>query len=113
MDKPIPNDENDLHYGAGQTEVELTLRVHTRCNCFWATRTTSLTRLPSARTGFTRDGRQILACGGADLGAGDSPSSPPGAHVYIISPVNGSYVSNTFTVQFGLTRMGVAPAGDR
>ena len=25
MDKPIPNDENDLHYGAGQTEVELTL----------------------------------------------------------------------------------------
>ncbi len=25
LDKPIPNDENDLHFGAGQTEVELTL----------------------------------------------------------------------------------------
>jgi Domain of unknown function (DUF4399) len=25
LDQPIPNDENHLHFGGGQTEVELTL----------------------------------------------------------------------------------------
>ena len=37
--------------------------------------------------------------------------SPPGARVYIVSPENGSYVPTTFTVRFGLEKMGVAPAG--
>ena len=37
--------------------------------------------------------------------------SPPGARVYIVSPDNGSYVPTTFTVRFGLEKMGVAPAG--
>jgi len=34
------------------------------------------------------------------------------AQVSIISPVNGASVSATFTVQFGLRGMGVAPAGN-
>jgi uncharacterized protein DUF4399 len=37
--------------------------------------------------------------------------SPAGARVYIVSPDNGSYVPTTFTVRFGLEKMGVAPAG--
>jgi hypothetical protein len=37
--------------------------------------------------------------------------SPTGASVYIVSPTNGSTVSSTFTVIFGLKGMGVAPAG--
>ena len=37
--------------------------------------------------------------------------SPEGSKVYIISPKNGATVSKTFTVQFGLKGMGVAPAG--
>jgi hypothetical protein len=40
-----------------------------------------------------------------------SSPSPAGAEAYIISPSNGESVSSTFTVQFGLKGMGVAPAG--
>ena len=113
LDKPIPNDENDLHYGAGQTEVELTLPPgpHT-LQLLFGRRGPHPSHASRLLGQGSRDGRQILACGGADLGRrGLAIPSPSGARVYIISPVNGSYVSNTFTVQFGLTRMGVAPAG--
>ena len=37
--------------------------------------------------------------------------SPPGAKVYIINLKDGDTVSSPFKVQFGLTGMGVAPAG--
>ncbi|KEA62945.1 ATPases of the AAA+ class [Marinobacterium lacunae] len=37
--------------------------------------------------------------------------SPDGAEVYIISPADGATVPKTFTVQFGLKGMGIAPAG--
>jgi hypothetical protein len=38
-------------------------------------------------------------------------ASPEGAEVYIIAPADGAKVGKTFTVQFGLKGMGVAPAG--
>jgi hypothetical protein len=42
--------------------------------------------------------------------AADTPSAP-NAKVYIISPANGATVSGPVVVRFGLTGMGVAPAG--
>lgn len=38
-------------------------------------------------------------------------SSPAGAKAYIISPQDGDTVPTDFTVRFGLSGMGVAPAG--
>lgn len=38
-------------------------------------------------------------------------TTPLGASVYIISPIDGDIVSSTFTVRFGLRGMGIAPAG--
>lgn len=38
-------------------------------------------------------------------------ASPEGAKVYIISPADGATVSSPVKVQFGLSGMGVAPAG--
>ena len=38
-------------------------------------------------------------------------SSPKGAKAYIASPQNGEIVPTTFKVKFGLSGMGVAPAG--
>ena len=38
-------------------------------------------------------------------------AAPPIASVYFISPKNGDTVTSPFKVQFGLTGMGVAPAG--
>lgn len=53
----------------------------------------------------------ILAAGlSATLLAQPSPA-PEGASVYIVSPQNGDTVGTTFTVVFGLSGMGVAPAG--
>lgn len=42
--------------------------------------------------------------------AGMSPA-PEGARVYIISPADGARVTSPLTVVFGLSGMGVAPAG--
>lgn len=38
-------------------------------------------------------------------------AAPPGARVYMISPQDGATVTSPFTVQFGLSDMGIAPAG--
>lgn len=38
-------------------------------------------------------------------------AAPDGASVYFISPTDGATVSSPVTVQFGLSGMGVAPAG--
>ena len=42
--------------------------------------------------------------------AGNTPA-PAGAKVYFLSPQDGSEVTSPVTVRFGLTGMGVAPAG--
>ncbi|MGD8408469.1 MAG: DUF4399 domain-containing protein, partial [Thiohalophilus sp.] len=42
--------------------------------------------------------------------AGTTPS-PKGADVYIVSPADGEVVTSPFKVVFGLSGMGVAPAG--
>lgn len=52
----------------------------------------------------------ILLAGGA-FADGHRIPAPEGARAYIISPVDGSTVSNPVTVVFGLEGMGVAPAG--
>jgi hypothetical protein len=49
---------------------------------------------------------------GASLALGQERTpSPPGAEVYIVSPVNGAKVHSPVRVVFGLKGMGVAPAG--
>ena len=42
--------------------------------------------------------------------AGNTPA-PPDAKVYFISPQDGSEVTSPVTVRFGLSGMGIAPAG--
>lgn len=42
---------------------------------------------------------------------GSSAEAEKGAKVYILSPENGATVSSPVTVRFGLSGMGVAPAG--
>ncbi len=60
----------------------------------------------------------LVLCLGALTGFGQ-PAQPklpksksaPNAKVYFISPADGATVGKTFTVQFGLKGMGIAPAG--
>jgi len=44
-------------------------------------------------------------------GGGDEPSMNTGAKVYFLSPQDGDVVTSPVTVRFGLSGMGVAPAG--
>ena len=48
---------------------------------------------------------------GAPVSVPGETAAPPKASVYIISPKDGDTVTNPFKVQFGLSGMGVAPAG--
>lgn len=53
----------------------------------------------------------ILAAGLSATLLAQPSAAPEGASVYIVSPQNGATVGTTFTVVFGLSGMGVAPAG--
>ncbi len=53
----------------------------------------------------------ILSFSMTAVGEGLVSRSPEGADVYFISPVDGQTVGQTFKVKFGLSGMGVAPAG--
>jgi hypothetical protein len=55
----------------------------------------------------------VLAVSG-DVQAQEKPArtpSPAGARVYVISPVEGETVSSPVLIRFGLSGMGIAPAG--
>jgi hypothetical protein len=57
----------------------------------------------------------VLACVAAFAGAAvpglPTHEAPAGARAYIISPADGAIVGREVTVRFGLSGMGVAPAG--
>ena len=52
----------------------------------------------------------FITVGGLGIARGDT-AAPPNGSVYIISPKDGDTVTNPFKVQFGLSGMGIAPAG--
>jgi uncharacterized protein DUF4399 len=114
LDKQIPNDENDLHFGAGQTETELTLPLGPHTLQLLLGDADHIPHSPpvySDKIHVTAVESPPAPAAAAQFAPGTPHPSPPGARVYIISPVNGAYVPNTFTVRFGLAKMGVAPAG--
>lgn len=52
-----------------------------------------------------------LLLASAGVQAADRSSAPDDAYVYFISPAHGETVTSPFMVRFGLSGMGVAPAG--
>jgi hypothetical protein len=62
---------------------------------------------PWTMIAFAVTAAALLAAGPA----GAQTPSPAGAKVYIINLKNGDTVTSPFKVQFGLTGMGIAPAG--
>lgn len=115
LDKPIPNDENHLHFGAGQTDVELTLSPGPHTLQLLLGDADHIPHTPPVYSDKIYVTVVELPPAPAVVAQAASPGarhqSPEGAREYIIAPENGSYVPNTFTVRFGLEKMGVAPAG--
>ena len=115
LDKPIPNDENHLHFGGGQTETELSLPPGPHTLQLLLGDADHIPHTPPIYSDKIHVTVAESAPAPAPAAQASPPGtrhpSPPGARVYIVSPDNGSYVPTTFTVRFGLEKMGVAPAG--
>jgi hypothetical protein len=109
----IPNDFQHLHFGAGQTETELTLPPgeHTLQLVFG-----DKNHIPhsppvmSDRIKVNVVDQAAAPPPQASASKGRRPS-PKDAKVYFIYPKDSAYVSPNPVVRFGLLNMGVAPAG--
>lgn len=113
FDQPIPNDFNHLHFGAGQTEAEVTLTPGDHTLQLLLGDKNHVPNSPPLLSD-----RITVHVAESVRGADTSPAvksprhpSPAGAKVYFVYPSDKSYIKPTAVVRFGLLGMGVAPAG--
>jgi Domain of unknown function (DUF4399) len=112
LDQPIPNDFNHLHYGAGQTEAEVTLKPgpHT-LQLLLADKD----HVPHNPPVMSPRIRIVVVEAAPDVSAAGAVAvrkpAPPDAQVYFVGLRDGSVVSPNTIIRFGLVNMGVAPAG--
>ncbi len=102
LNRPIPNDFNHLHFGAGQTEAEITLKP--------GPHTLQLLIGDKDHVPHTPPVMSPRIHVNVPLTGGPTPS-PPGAEVYFDELKDGATIPPKLTVYFGLKNMGVAPAG--
>ena len=112
LNVPIPNDFNHLHFGAGQTEAEVTLTPgpHTLQLLLG-----DKDHVPHTPPLMSERVRVNVVEQEAHEHGGEGPvvrhAAAPNAKVYFILPTDHSYVTRTPVIRFGLINMGVAPAG--
>jgi Domain of unknown function (DUF4399) len=102
LDQPIPNDFNHLHFGAGQTEAEITLKPgdHTLQLLLG-----DKDHIPHTPPVFSPRIKIRV------VDASTRTAAPADARVYFIGLRDGSTLRPKATIHFGLANMGVAPAG--
>jgi len=108
-DRPIPNDFNNLHFGAGQTEAEVTLTPGKHTLQLVLGDKDHIPHNPPVMSERINVTVVESAPGGAAV-AGRHPS-PKDASVYFVNVQNGGYIAPKSIVRFGLLNMGIAPAG--
>lgn len=110
----IPNDFHHLHFGAGQTEAEVSLTPgeHTLQLVFG-----DKNHVPHSPplTSPVIKVRVVDAAAPPAQASGAGPKqrhpSPKDAKVYFVYPRDGAYLTPNPVIRFGLINMGVAPAG--
>jgi hypothetical protein len=111
LNTEIPNDFQHLHFGAGQTETEITLAPgeHTLQLVFG-----DKNHVPHSPP-LVSDRIKVKAVEQTSpppqASSGARRPSPKDAKVYFIYPKDGTYISPNPVIRFGLLNMGVAPAG--
>jgi hypothetical protein len=113
LNTEIPNDFQHLHFGAGQTETELTLTPgeHTLQLVFGdKNHVPHNPPLVSDRI-KVKVVDQVTPPAPAAAAAGTRRPSPKDAKVYFIYPTDGGYITPNPVIRFGLLNMGIAPAG--
>jgi hypothetical protein len=102
LNQPIPNDFNHLHFGAGQTEAEITLKPGTHTLQLLVGDKNHAPHSPPVMSERIRV--TVVPKGGPTPAA-------KGARVYFADLKDGQVVPPKLTIHFGLRNMGVAPAG--
>jgi peptidoglycan hydrolase-like protein with peptidoglycan-binding domain len=108
LDRPIPNDFNHLHFGAGQSEAEVTLTPGRHTLQLILGDKDHVPHNPPVMS--ERITVNVVDPAQAPASAERTPS-PPDASVYIANMTDGQYIPAQAVVRFGLLNMGVAPAG--
>jgi hypothetical protein len=111
LDKPIPNDFNHLHFGAGQTEAEITLKPGQHTLQLLMGDKDHVPHTPPVMSQRIRVRVAEGAPGAAAALTGGPSPSPAGAEVYFNDLKEGQVLPPKTTIYFGLRNMGVAPAG--
>jgi hypothetical protein len=117
LNTEIPNDFQHLHFGAGQTETDITLTPgeHTLQLVFGdKNHVPHSPPLVSDRIKVKvvdQTAATPPAPAPAAAATGTRKPSPKDAKVYFIYPTDGAYITPTPVIRFGLLNMGVAPAG--
>ena len=100
LNKPIPNDFNHLHFGAGQTETEITLEPGQHTLQLLLGDKDHIPHTPPVMS--PRVKVRVAAV---------RTAAPNDAQVRFVGLQDGSVVPQNATIRFGLVNMGVAPAG--
>jgi uncharacterized protein DUF4399 len=108
LDKPIPNDFNNLHFGSGQTEAEVSLTPGKHTLQLILGDKDHIPHTPPVMS--ERINVTVVEPGQAAAAASRRPS-PADASVYFVNLRNGDYIPPKSVVRFGLLNMGIAPAG--
>jgi hypothetical protein len=120
LDQPIPNDFNHLHFGAGQTEADVTLTPGDHTLQLLLGDKNHVPNTPPLMSerihvhvveGATPSAAAPAMTMPMPMSHGGRHPSPPGAKVYFVYPTDHAYVTPTPVIRFGLIGMGVAPAG--
>ena len=102
LDQPIPNDFNHLHFGAGQTEAEITLKPGQHTLQLLLGDKNHVPHTPPVMSARIRV--NVTPTGGPT-------ASAPGAAVYFTDLKDGATVDPKLNIRFGLRNMNVVPAG--
>ena len=102
LDQPIPNDFNHLHFGAGQTETEITLKPGAHTLQLLMGDKDHIPHTPPVMS-------PVIRVRVVDPSA--RKPAPADARVYFVGLEDGSVIPQKATIHFGLVNMGVAPAG--
>src|SRR5262245_38623025 len=107
LDRPLPNDYSHLHFGAGQTEAEVSLRPGEHTLQLILGDKDHIPHNPPVMS--DRITVNVVEAAPAAASAARKPS-PPDASVYFVNLRNGDYIAPKSVVRFGLLNMGIAPA---
>ncbi len=113
MDREIPNDPNHLHFGKGQMETQLDLTPGPHSLQLLLGDYEHIPHDPPIMSQLIHV--TAVAEGETKPEAAAPPPgrtpSPPDARVYFVYPKNGDTIYPHSTIRFGLSNMGVCPAG--